>query len=313
MFRRPAFLILLFALLVMPLHAAAADRVDIVLSEEGGAYAEVADKMRAVLAQGGAARMEVRVLGLSAVREVDASNHAPLLVAVGTAAMEALAQRNPPQPVLNVLVPRAAFDKIARLGGRFGDTRRFSAITLDQPWSRQFALIRQALPGKKQVGILLGPNSSEAAASLRAAAKPAGLDVAMEVIGGEADLIPALKRLLAGSDVLLAVPDTAVYNRYTIQSILLTAYRQQVPLFGFSPSYVKAGALAAVYSVPTQIGQQAAEVLQRLGPDRHLPPPQPPAYFSVGTNAQVSHSLGIQLDDDATLLGKLKRMAEGEP
>jgi ABC-type uncharacterized transport system substrate-binding protein len=227
--------------------------------------------------------------------------------------MEALAQKNLPQPMLSVLVPRAAFEKVARQSGRQGDPRNFSAITLDQPWARQFALIRHALPGRTKVGILLPPNSSELATALNAAAKAAGFVAIIETVDVEAHLLTILKRLLGESDVVLAVPDPLIYNRNTVQSILLTTYRHQVPLLGFSPSYVKAGAIAAVFSVPEQIGQQAAEMIQRLVADRRLPLPQPPRYFSVGVNTQVARSLGISLDDEASLNNKLKRAADGEP
>jgi len=306
-------LCLTLAMFCLPLTAAALDGVTVVLSEEGGAYAQVADKLRAVLSQqGGTARLPVKVMAL---KEGDSLRADPgqLLVAVGTGAMEALALKNLPQPVLNVLVPRAAFEKTARQSSRLSDPRNFSAIYLDQPWARQFALIRHALPGRTKVGILLAPNSAELASALSAAAKAAGFVAIIEMVDGEADLLPVLKRLLGESDVVLAVPDPLIYNRNTVQSILLTTYRHQVPLLGFSPSYVKAGAIAAVFSVPEQIGQQAAEIIQRLVAERRLPLPLPPRYFSVGVNAQVARSLGIGLDDEASLNSKLKRSAEGEP
>jgi ABC-type uncharacterized transport system substrate-binding protein len=99
-------------------------------------------------------------------------------------------------------------------------------------------------------------------------------------------LLNALRRLLSNSNVILAVPDAQIYNRNNISSILLTSYRQQVPLFGFSASYVKAGALAAVYSTPAQISQQVAEIISNLSSASSLPAPQYPRYFSVNTNPQ---------------------------
>lgn len=306
-------LCLTLAMFCLPRAVAALDGVTVVLSEEGGAYAQVADKLRAALSQnGGTARLPVKAIAL---KEADSLRADPgqLLVAVGTGAMEALAQKNLPQPVLSVLVPRAAFEKTARQSKRLGDLQNFSAITLDQPWARQFALIRHALPGRTKVGVLLSPNSIELALALSAAARAAGFVAIIETVDGDADLLPVLKRLLGESDVLLAVPDPLIYNRNTVQSILLTTYRQQVPVLGFSSSYVKAGAIAAVFSTPEQIGQQAAEMIQRLAADRRLPPPQPPRYFSVGVNAQVGRSLGISLDDEASLNSKLKRASEGEP
>ncbi len=312
--RFSAIVCLALALFCLPLTAAALDGVTVVLSEEGGAYAQVADKLRDTLAQS-AARPPVKLVTLRTLKDSDSLRADPgqLLVAVGTGAMQALAQQNQPAPILNVLVPRAAFEKATRQNRRLGDPHRFSAIYLDQPWARQFALIRHTLPNRTRVGVLLGPDSAELAPALRAAAKAAGLVATIEKIDEESDLLPALKRLLGDSEALLAIPDPLIYNRSTVQSILLTTYRQQVPLFGFSPSYVKAGALAAVYSVPEQIGQQAAEIIQRFAADRHLPPPQPPRYFSVGTNAQVARSLGFVLDDEAILAGKLKRITEDEP
>lgn len=305
---------LAFAMSGLPRIAAGVEGVTVVLSDEGGAYAEIVEKMRATLSQGSTAKLEVRVVSLRSLRggETLRAIAGQVLVAVGVDAMDAVEKSKLPQPVLNVLVPRAAFEKVARQGGRLGDPRVFSAIYLDQPWSRQFALIRQALSGRTRVGILLGANSAELEPLLRAEAKAAGLVAVIEKTN-DADPLPELKQLLGNCDVVLAVPDQSIYNRSTIQNILLTTYRHQVPLIGFSPSYVKAGAIVAVYSVPAQIGLQAAEIIQKMSLERHLPPPQFPRYYSVGVNVQVARSLGLAVDDEATLHGKLKHVVEGAP
>jgi len=314
--RALAVLSLALALSCLPHAAWALDGVTMVLSEEDGAYAQVADRLRTALSQGsGSARPTIKTMSLQSLKEGEPvrPDAGQILVAIGTGAMRELAQKNLSQPIISVLVPRAAFEKISRQSARLGDHRRFSAIYLDQPWARQFALVRYALPNRTRIGILLGPNSAEFAPALRAAAKAGGFTAMIEKADNETDLLPALTRLLGESDALLAVPDPVIYNRNTIQSILLTTYHHQVPLFGFSAAYVKAGALAAVYSVPEQIGQQAAELIQHLAADRHLLPPQAPRYFSVGINTQVARSLGLTLDDEATLHGKLKQIAEGAP
>lgn len=314
--RALAALYLAVALLSPPRAALALDGITVVLSEEGGAYTQLADKLRTALAQGSTVRLPLEVVPLRSLQEaasLRASAH-QLLVAVGVNAMQELAQRNLPQPVLNVLVPHAAFEEVTLRGGHLADPHHFSALYLDQPWARQFTLIRQALPGRTRVGILLGPDSAEFAAALRTKAAAAGL---VAVIGtaspNEADLLPALNRLLNESDVLLAVPDPAIYNRSTIQGILLTSYRQHVPLFGFSPSYLKAGAIAAVYSEPEQFAQQAAAMIRLLAAGQPLPAPRYPGYFTVGINTQVSHSLGLTLDDEATLHAKLQQSVEDAP
>lgn len=290
---------------------AAVDQIAVVLSEEGGAYSEVAEGLRKTLGQSPRGGPAVNLIPAATFRKeaYPGKGDGPLLIAVGTRAMQAVAQDPPDLPVLNVLVSRSAFEKIASRGGQYADSAKFSAVFLDQPFSRQLDLIRLVLPERKRIGVLLGPESAMAASQLQAAAKPAGFGLVFDKAENEKELLPALKKLLGESDVLLSVPDATIYNRGTIQSVLLTTYRHQTPVIGFSSAYVKAGALAAVYSTPAQIGRQAAEIALHLSPRSGLPPPQMPRYFSVSTNTQVARSLGIPLASEETLSEKLMKQA----
>ncbi len=300
------------ACLSFPFGAFAQEGVTVLLSEEGGAYSEFASSLSTGLGLAGGTKTPVRVLPLAKSDELARGGVGQLVVAVGTPAMTEMARKPPSVPVLNVLVPRASFRKLSLSGGRTLDSKTFSAVYFDQPWSRQLALIRYALPGRR-VGILLGRDSLELSAVVLAAAKAAGLSASIEVANDEADLLPALKLLLARSDALLAVPDSSIYNRSNIASILLTSYRAKVPLFGFSPSYVKAGALASVFSEPAQIAQQVVEIIQNLPASGGLPAPQSPRYFSVRVNSQVQLSLELKMEDEAQLLQRLKQVPESAP
>ncbi len=306
--------ILVLAGLSSHCRAWAEDSVTVVLSEDGGVYAEFASQLGMALGQAGGTRPPLRVVPLNNLKDEPAarSNQSQLVVAVGTPAMTAMARRPPNVPVLNVLVPRASFRSLVRTSPRTQDSKLFSAVFFDQPWARQLSLIRNTVPGRR-VGILLGKDSADLSATLLTAARDAHMVASIEMVADEADLLPALKRLLPNSDSLLAVPDATIYNRSNIATILLTSYRAKVPLFGFSPSYVKAGALAAVYSQPAQIALQVAEIIQNLPASGSLPAPQSPRYFSVNVNPQVRLSLELSMDDEAQLLQKLRQGPEGTP
>ena len=312
--RLGALCILVLAGLGFHCRAWAQEAVTVVLSEDGGAYAEFASQLGTALGQTSGAKTQMRVVTLNGLKDEPPTRNtqSQLTVAVGTPAMTALARKPANGPVLNVLVPRASFRSVARSSTRTQDSKFFSAVFFDQPWARQFALIRHAVPGRR-VGILLGKDSADLSASLLAAARDAQMVASLEMVADEADLLPALKRLLPNTDALLAVPDAAIYNRSNIATILLTSYRAKVPLFGFSPSYVKAGALAAVYSQSGQIAQQVAEIIQNLPASGSLPPPQSPRYFSVTVNPQVRLSLELNMDDEVQLLKKLRQLPEGAP
>jgi ABC-type uncharacterized transport system, periplasmic component len=308
----------LCAAFVLPVQAI--DGVTLVLSEEGQAYADLAEKVRQAVAQRPGSRLPVSTLSLAAFRdrqeEISRSGALVLVVAVGLSATQAAASLDSRVPVLSVLVPRSAFERVARERGRQADSRGFSAIYLDQPFSRQLSLVRHALPERTRLGLLAGPVAAEQLPLLQAAARGTGFKLGVEKVAREDEIIPALNRLLRDSEALLfIVPDPLVYNRRTIQSILLTTYRYQVPVVGFSQSYVRAGALTAVYSAPVQIGQQVAEIALALEGDkgRGLPPPQYPKYFSVAVNHQVARSMGIEIDNEAVLYDKVRRSGEQEP
>jgi putative tryptophan/tyrosine transport system substrate-binding protein len=136
----------------------------------------------------------------------------------------------------------------------------------------------------------------------------------LESLKSPEELPSSLKRVLARSEALLALPDAQVYNQSTLQGILLNAYRSGAPVFGYSAAQVKAGALAAVYSTPEQIGSHAAELLLKAGDGNKwtLPAAQHPRYFNIAVNREVSKSLGFSIDEDIVLHEKLKRNAKSE-
>ena len=282
--------------------------IALVLSDDAPPYQEFAARFQAVLVAGNRSLhvSHLNTSNLAAKNLADAS----LIVPVGVRATEAVLRLQGDTPVLAALVPRTSFFQLKKLPAANG--RAFSAIYLDQPLSRRFNLIGEALPNRKRVGVLLGSDSAAELRSLQTAARENGMNLVAERISDEDALLPALKRILMDSDVLLAMPDPLVFSRNTVQSILLTSYRAQDPVVAYSAAYVSAGALLAVYSTPAQIGQQSAETVLKLAKDggEGTPAPQYPIYFSVSVNRQVARSMGIEIADEQTLFEGLMA-AEG--
>lgn len=308
--RRRFFIALATACLcLMTYGSAAAGTVSIwvALSETGGAHAEAAEALRAELDQAQPGRIEWRVGHWS--QFPSAKPEPQWVVAVGTAAqrgMQELFAGDPtPPPLLAILVPRLAFERIADPARLRGGS--LSAVFLDQPPARQLELIRLALPAVRNVGILVSAESKAHGAGLEKAARERGMHLATSQVGQDG-LFPALQSLLAEVEVLLALPDPAVFNSQSAANILTAAYRRQVPLVGFSPAYVKAGALLALYSTPAQVGSRGGEALRQALSGKPLPPPQWPREFAVAVNQDVARSLGFALDQSQ--LGEQLRQRE---
>lgn len=274
--------------------AAGAISVWVALSEDGGAHAEAAQALRAELDRTPAARIDWQFAHWT--RFTSSKPEPQWVVAIGATAQRAMqelfADDATPPPLLSLLVPRFAFERIADPGRLRAGT--LSAVYLDQPPARQLDLIRLALPDVRNLGMLVGAESKAHVVAFDKAAKERGINVVVAQAETER-LFPTLQAMLSEVEALLAVPDPAIFNSRTAANILMTAYRSRVPLVGFSPAYVKAGALLAVYSTPVQIGTRGGGMLRQALAGRNLPPPQWPSDFIVSVNQDVARSLGFVL------------------
>ena len=287
------------------MSTAAWGSVLIAISEGSRDYAEAAETIRVQLQQADAS-IDVSVKPWSELAQgpmpqtrVIVTLGSPAFVGLVDAAVSGRLGR---QPVVAAMLPRGVFE---------AHRRRLSspatAVVLDQPLVRQMALLRYAFPHLRRVGVLLGPDAQQYQAGLEKAATDQTLQLGAFKVDAAANLYPVLQRLLDESDILLAVPDAVVYNGGTIQNVLLAAYRQKVPLMGFSPAYVRAGALLALYSTPPQIGVQASRIARSLLNGAPLPAAQSPTDFVVEVNANVARSLGFRLSEDALRIQLLNR------
>lgn len=230
-------------------------------------------------------------LGLPAAR-------ADVIVAAGSEALRKVLASGTTLPVIATLLPRQSYDRIMAEAGRVRS--RVTAITLDQPASRQASFLRQLLPGQRRIGLLLSNETLTSVGPFRQAFAAAGLTFDSEVSDDStSDLLMALNGLLPRVNVLLAVPDSSIYKRDNIKAILVTSYRHQRPVVAYSAAFVKAGALAALYSTPAQIASQTAEML--LGPGTPPPGAVPPTLFAISINQNVAHALGLTIPDEVTI------------
>lgn len=300
--------LLMLSLLQGKAFAAPDDQVVAIVSGTDGTHAEAVTALRA--------RLRVTAPALR-IQEVDASTvsmarlaGSRIIVTVGSQAARITASLAPPQIVVHTLIPATTYQGLPSLahGGAGG-----SAILLDQPAERQIALLRLALPDWRRIALLAGHNTDARVSRLADAARAQQLEVRESRVGTERDLYAALQNVLIEPAVLIATPDAQIFSSSTIQNVLLTAYRHRSPVLGFTAAYVRAGALISLYSTPTQIGEQAAELVVRALQGSPLPAVQAPSLFEVAVNTNVARSLGIELDRAENLTAALVRLEGGKP
>ena len=278
--------------------------VTVVLSENSGPYLEFSNALRESLLK----RNITPVVIENPARPVANSG---LVIGVGMKAATAIAASNA-HAVLNVLIPKSGHEKLLRDFPQRVNSKTYSAIFLDQPIDRQAGLIAAALPTKHHVGVLYSTPPVELARLRREMAEHK-LSLHEQAVSPGLHLHAALQELLKKSEVLLALPDAEIYNSSTIRNILLATYRSGIPLIGFSPGYVKAGALCALFSTPAQFAAQADILIGKFGETQTFPPAQYPQEFEVAVNEQVARSLGLHIKSAAELHDGVQAFERNKP
>lgn len=292
---RPMFKIagLAFVLLLCLVNPARAGSLALVLSERDGIYSDFAGVLEQSLSGS-----DWHIVSSTAVSAHPPANARPdLIVTVGNEALRRTLARGENIPILATLLSRQNYERALSEAPR--PASKVSAIYLDQPPARQSAFLRHLLPGQKRFGILLSNETRALASAYRQAFGNAGLTIDSEDGEDESNLLPTLNGLLGRVNALLALPDSTIYRRNNIKAILISSFRQQKPVIGFSAAFVNAGALAALHTTPNQIARQTSELIIASG--LNLPPPSGPSQFAIAINPSVAQSLGLNIPDEATI------------
>jgi hypothetical protein len=129
------------------------------------------------------------------------------------------------------------------------------------------------------------------------------MPVEIEDYSASEDINFALNRV-GQAQVLLAMPDRTVYSAENFRNILLSTYRHNQSVIGFSADMVRAGALATTYSNIEHINAHVADLANDFVLTGELAAPQFPRYFRTVINEGVAKSLQVTMSEEARKFGR---------
>jgi hypothetical protein len=218
-------------------------------------------------------------------------------VALGADALKALLEAGPDGPVLALLTSSESFRATVAAPGAERRRAPVSAIFAEASPVQQLTLIRMIFRRRVTVGVLLSENTAYIEPLIRSAARSADLDVEIQRMERGDNPIRALTRL-SSANVLLAVPDRAIFSAENVQAFLEATYRRGQAVVGFSSALVRAGTLASVYSTVDEVVAQASMLIDQLA-NGQQPGAQYPIYWRVAVNESVARSMNIPVDNEA--------------
>jgi ABC-type uncharacterized transport system substrate-binding protein len=154
--------------------------------------------------------------------------------------------------------------------------------------------MRALWPGRTRAGIIRNPALSRySAEALEARARQEGFLPVLVDCDKPANLLKALAALKGKVDFVICCPDPDLYNSVTIKPLVLASLEGRLPLVGFSPAFVRAGAATGIYPDYRDSGRQAAGMAERLLRGEDGGPDTGPRRIQVAINQRVARLLGI--------------------
>lgn len=159
-------------------------------------------------------------------------------------------------PALAAATPR----RRAALLVRHGEAAGLPAVVVDVPVDAQLGWLAAAFPGRSRVLVPRRPGSG-VDELLRAAAASHGLRLELVDVERPGETVPALQAALrrgSAPALVFLVPDSTALTADTLAPLAQMALEARAPLVGFSPYFLRIGALAAVASEVGPSARQAA-------------------------------------------------------
>jgi ABC-type uncharacterized transport system substrate-binding protein len=225
-------------------------------------------------------------------------------ISYGTMAANMILQREGTSPIIRTMLPRQI-----RLTDNNNSNRDILNLYIDQPLSRYFNLTKTIIPRVTRVGLLAHKSNATMEKQFQQTANDYNL-VLTTVFIDDDRIGKALSSIIDDIEVLIALPDSRIHNSKTIPNILTTAYRNEIPVIGFSSAYTKAGAVASVYTSLDDIAKETAEAALEVVNNNRLPAQRTSSkYFSIAVNHEVANSLGLNISSEETIKNSMKLSA----
>jgi len=249
--------------------------------------------------------LQLRVI--NAVRskeETSLLEESELAITLGIKATETITSRFPDKPIISAYLTEQQWHNFKPRG------KTHIAVLLDQPLTRYLAF-SHALLNADSVGIVnfeplkLNQKQNSLLSRLK-------LKLSQYQPGQTDQLLATIRQLIQHNDALLMLANQDIYNRDTLKGVLLTSYRNNIPVISYSPAHVKSGALASIFSSPEDIGKLLGDLLNQYLSNKLTSKntTQFARYYSIVTNNRVAHSLGLKLPDTIELRQKLSEIVE---
>lgn len=267
--------------------APAAVDIEVFVSDDVPAYAQVASALSAKLGNG----ISVRNLRGDAARaakareQVQASSRS-VVIAIGMLAAETARGLRGKSVV-------------------FCQVFNYQDGNLIQPWMKgvsalppaaeSFRAWRKLDPRVRRIGLITGTNLAHVHADGRAAGRAIGAEIAVREVESDRGTLFAFNSLVPKVDGFWLVPDNRILSSEVLRDVLALSVKHGKPVIVFSEDMLRIGGLLSAEAEPQDVAEQVLRRVREIGADRAIPGAAaiPLTRARITVNRVVARELGL--------------------
>ncbi|MBM4053136.1 MAG: hypothetical protein FJ264_00390 [Planctomycetes bacterium] len=162
----------------------------------------------------------------------------------------------------------------------------------------QFTVLRDILGENATIGVIYNPeNTGNYVKQAIPVANRLNLTILKKEARFENEVVPAFDEMIGKIDALWIVPDATVLNKNPLHHIFKTAEKKRLPTFCTSNTFIKAGALLAIYPDYENIGLQSSQIAYTwlMSRESSFTTIEKPRKLNLTINTKTAEKIGIDL------------------
>ena len=179
-------------------------------------------------------------------------------------------------------------------------TKQMTGIGVVVSADQQLSILHELLPHMKRIGLLHDKDARSAFLSeANKSASRLGLTLVPAAVSSESDVPGRLQALLPTIDALWIIQDRTVLTEESVPYFLKTLLNAKIPIFTFSDTLIRQGALGGLVLKPWELGRQAGTQAIHLldGNTKSLGSVLSPKQPQLVLNLYVAEYMGIPAPD----------------
>jgi len=217
-----------------------------------------------------------------------------VIFAVGSQALKWASSQLPNTPTIATLVFN---DSVIMQSDNVTGVRMYYSL------ETQFRWLNKLFPKQKKIAVLFNPKeNSVVVEKARKVSLQYGFKLVAIPVETPKELPYALAQLVKNNkvDLQLAIPDATVMSTTAAKEVLLSSFRNKLPLIGLNDNWVRTGALYALSWDFADLGRQSAliakKILHGLPVDTVLP--EYPRKVAYTINAKTAGHMNFEIPND---------------